>query len=106
MSADAAPAVAELEQRIDELEARNDALTTRIDELESRIEQLDSDNAADSREKRLFDRYDRYVIEATETEQRPSVAEQRRLYQEAGLVDRKKIKQRMKRLDRLGAWEQ
>jgi cell division protein FtsB len=104
MSADAAQAVAELKQRIDELEKRNDALSTRIGELESRIEELNSDNTAESRDSRIFDRYDRYVIEAAETDQRPTVAEQRRLYQEAGLVDRKKIKRRMKRLDRLEVW--
>lgn len=106
MSVDAAVSIKKLEQRIDELEARNDALSTRIEELESRVDELDSDNTADSRETRLFDRYDRYVMDATETDQRPSVNEQRRLYQEAGLVDRKKIKQRMKRLDRLGAWDE
>jgi len=106
MSADAAPAVAELEQRINELEQRNDALSTRIDELESRIVELENDNTAESRDSRIFDRYDRYVIEAAETDQRPTVAEQRRLYQEAGLVDTKKIKQRMKRLDRLEVWDE
>jgi polyhydroxyalkanoate synthesis regulator phasin len=85
------------------LAERVEALEDRVAELEQRLEkQQNGQNAAESD---LYDRYDRYVINNAETDTRPSTGKMRRLYQEAGLVDRKKIKRRMKRLDNLGAWE-
>lgn len=85
------------------LAERVEVLEDRVAELEQQLaKQQSGQNGAESD---LFDRYDRYVINSAESDTRPTVGEMRRLYQEAGLVDRKKIKRRMKRLDNLGAWE-
>lgn len=83
----------------------------RINELEQRVYRLEQaihntdENAAESVVSDRFDRYDTYVLENAETDGRPPLSTLRHLYQEAGIVDQKKIKRRMKRLDQLGAWE-
>jgi len=83
----------------------------RIEELEQRVYRLEQaiqaggKKATTAAESGPYDRYDRYVMENKESSGRPSTAQQRRLYQEAGIVDQNKIKQRMKRMDQIGAWE-
>ena len=83
----------------------------RISELEQRVYRLeqaiqnDSKNATESVQNDLFDRYDTYVMESIDGNTRPRTGRLRSLYQEAGIVDKKKIKRRMKRLDKLGVWE-
>ena len=83
----------------------------RISELEQRVYRLeqaiqnDSKNATESVQNDLLDRYDTYVMESIDGNTRPRTARLRSLYQEAGIVDKKKIKRRMKRLDKLGVWE-
>jgi hypothetical protein len=83
----------------------------RISELEQRVYRLeqaiqnDSEKATESVQNDLLDRYDTYVMESIDGDTRPRTARLRSLYQEAGIVDKKKIKRRMKRLDKLGVWE-
>ena len=84
--------------------------TKRIEELEERVAALEDklsrgeQRSTDTAQNRLLDRYDTYVVENAEGDTRPTTARMRTLYQEAGIVDKNKIKQRMKRLDKLGVW--
>lgn len=84
-----------------------DELRERVDELEQRVAELENKlkSGADSHDSQLLDRYDTYVVESVKDGQRPKALKLRRLYEEAGVRDKKKIKQRVKRLDRLGVWE-
>lgn len=72
-----------------------DALRERVVELESRID------GTDNAESELLDRYDRYVINNVESVADAHPRQIMTLYEESGIVDGKKRKQRTKRLRNL-----
>jgi len=81
-----------------------DELRAKVDELEQRIETLEEqldESASDAAESDLLDRYDRQAIKTLENVSAAQPRAIMRAYKRAGVVNKKKQKQRAKRLKEL-----
>lgn len=87
----------------DVLEARVEALEDEVERLRDRIDELasGSSSASDS----PLDNYDTHVVDSLEPGQSVSFQALTRLYAEAGIVQNKTAKRRVKRLTQLGVLE-
>lgn len=82
---------------VERLASRIDELTKRVDDLEDRIDESSESGSQSD----LLDRYDQYVVENSEDVESAHPLELKRLYEEAGVRDKKKQKRRAKRLKRV-----
>jgi polyhydroxyalkanoate synthesis regulator phasin len=82
---------------IDDLRETVESLRERIEDLEDRIDTGENETAGNTQ----YDQYDRYVLDRCEDVVEKNPRSVMRLYDEAGVHDKKKQKQRTKRLKRL-----
>jgi hypothetical protein len=85
-------------------ETANEKLEDRVTELEERVAELEQKQGANSNDDRgVLDRYDRYVTDRVESVTDASPRRLMALYEESGIVDKKKKKRRVKRLPKVVA---
>jgi outer membrane murein-binding lipoprotein Lpp len=89
---------ADANQRIDELEDR-------IADLEATVQALQSDDGGTGTDRQAFDHYDEYVLEVVDDVAEADGRTLMAAYDDAGIVNRSKKKQRSKRLRRLAGGE-
>lgn len=87
----------ERQAEIDELRKAVESLENRVEELEGRLDGTDTETTDSD----LYDRYDRYVLDAADDVMSTHPRKLVRLYEEAGIQDKSKRKQRAKRLHRM-----